>query len=166
MNEHDASNSNATPINKCESRNVPYISGYSVCSACSTMRSLPPRTISPHMPRLEAMVTRHLPSLTRTLSLQILRSTLTYALILAYVARPRSTRYWCNTLRLILVPLTHTRVWRNKLYLLLSLNLLGLHRPQTSGSLSLGAIPPHMSGLLAMVAHHLPILTGNPNSSH
>ena len=122
MNEQDASNSNATPINKCESRNVPYISGCSVCSAYSTMRSLPPRTISPHMPRLAAMVTRHLPSLTRTLSLQFLWSTLTYALILVYVARLRSTRCWCGTLipscdtpRLILIPLTHTRVWRNQL---------------------------------------------------
>ena len=28
-----------------------------------------------------------------------------------------------------------------------------------------GAIPPHMSGLLAMVAHHLPSLTGNPDLS-
>ena len=121
MNEHDASNSNATPINKCESRNVPYIFGCSVCSSCSTMRPLPPRTISPHMPRLAAMVTRHLPSLTRTLSLQILWSTSTYALTLAYVARLRSTRCWCGTLilscdtpRLILIPLTHTRVWRNQ----------------------------------------------------
>ena len=131
-----------------------------------TMRSLPPRTISPHMPRLAAMVTCHLPNLTRTLSLQILWSTSTYALTLAYVASPRSTRCWCGTLRLILIPLTHTRVCRNKLYLLMSLNLLGLHHPQTSGSLPLRAIPPHVSGLLEIVVHHLPILIGNPNSSH
>ena len=36
----------------------------------------------------------------------------------------------------------------------------------TLGSLSLGAIISHMFGLLAMVAHYLPILTGNPNSSY
>ena len=74
-----------------------------------TMRPLPPRTISPHMPKLAAMVTHHLPSLTRTLGLQILCLTLTYALALAYVTRLRSTRCWCGTLELILVPLTHTR---------------------------------------------------------
>ena len=66
-----------------------------------------------------------------------------------------------STLRLKLVPLTHTRVWRNELYLLLCYNQLGLCCPKILGSLSLGAIPPHMSGLLAMVAHHLPSLTGN-----
>ena len=120
MNEHDASNSSDTPINKCESRNVPYISDCSVCSACSTMGPLPPRTISPHMPRLAVMVTHHLPSLTRTLSLQILWSTSTQALTLVYVARLRSTKCWCCTLRLILITLTHTMVWRNQLSLLLS----------------------------------------------
>ena len=52
MNEHDAPNLNATLVNKCKSRNVPYISDCSVCSTCSTMRPLPPRTISPHMPKL------------------------------------------------------------------------------------------------------------------
>ena len=36
---------------------------------------------------------------------------------------------------------------------------------QTLGSLSMGAIPPHMSGLLAMIAHHLPSLTDNPDLS-
>ena len=86
----------------------------------SIMRPLPPRTISSHMPRLEVMVTRHLPSMTRTLGLQILFSTSTCALALAYVAHLRSTRCLCSTLGLILVPLTHTRVWRNKLYPFLS----------------------------------------------
>ena len=130
------------------------------------MRPLPPRTISPHMPRLAAMVTCHLPSLTRTPGMQILWSTSTYALALAYVTRLRSTRCWCVTLELILVPLTHSRGWRNKLCPLMSYRWLGLCCPKTLGSLFLGAIPPHMSELLAMVAHHLPILTGNPNPSH
>ena len=130
-----------------------------------TMRPLPPRKILPHMPKLAAMVTRHLPNLTRTLGLQTLCLTSTYTLSLAYVTRLRSTKCWCDTLELILVPLTHTRGWRNKLCPLLSYRRLRLRCPTTLGSLSLGAIPPHMSGLLAMVAHHLPILTGNPNSS-
>ena len=120
MNEYDASNLNATLFNKCKSRNVPYISGCSVCLAYSNMRPLPPRTISPHMPRLAAMVTRPLPSLTRTLGLQTLCLTPTYALALAYVTRLRSTRCWCGTLELILVPVTHTRGCRNKLCHLLS----------------------------------------------
>ena len=128
------------------------------------MRPLPPRTISPHVPRLVTMVTCHLPYLTQNLGLQILWLTSTYALAsLAYLC---CRRCLYNTLRLKLVPLTHTRVWRNKPHLLLSLTWLGLHSPQTLGSLSPRAIPPHMSGLLAMVAHHLPILIGNPNSSH
>ena len=128
------------------------------------MRPLPPRTISPHVPRLAAMVTCYLPCLTRTLGLQILWSTPTYAL--APLAHLCYRRCLYNTLRLKLVPLTHIRVWRNKMHLLLSLSWPGLHRPKTLGSLSPRVIPPHISGLLAMVAHHLPILTGNPNSSH
>ena len=65
MNEYDASNLNATLVNKCKSRNVPYISDCSVCSTCSTMRPLPPRAISSHMPQLSAEVTYPLPWLTR-----------------------------------------------------------------------------------------------------
>ena len=45
------------------------------------------------------------------------------------------------------------------------LPLTGSVLSQTLGFLSLGAIPPHMSGLLAMVAHHLPSLTGNSDLS-
>ena len=67
------------------------------------MRSLPPRTILPHMPRLAAMVTHHLPSLTRTLGLQTLCSTPTCAL--ACVTRLRSTRCWCGTLVTPQIPL-------------------------------------------------------------
>ena len=66
MNEYDASNSNATQVNKCKSRNVPCISVCSVCSAISTMRPLPPRTISSHMPKLLAEITYRLPCLTRS----------------------------------------------------------------------------------------------------
>ena len=66
MNEYDASNLNATLVNKCKSRNVPYISGCSVCSAFSTMRPMPPRTISSHMPKLSAKITYRLPCLTRS----------------------------------------------------------------------------------------------------
>ena len=144
------------------------MSGCFVCSACSTMRPLPPRTISPHMPRLAIMVTRHLPSLTGILGLQVLSSTSTStcALALAYVARLQSTRCWCGTLGLILVPLTYTRVWKNKLHPLMSHSWLGLHCPRILGSLPLRAIHPHMSGLLVVEAYHLSYLTGNPNSSH
>ena len=47
-----------------------------------TMRPLPLRTISPHMPRLTTMVTRHLPSLTQTLGLQTLFSTETVMVLI------------------------------------------------------------------------------------
>ena len=69
MNEYDVSNLNATLVNKCKSRNVPYISDCSVCSACNTMRPLPPRAISSHMPKLTTLITYHLPCLTRSLGL-------------------------------------------------------------------------------------------------
>ena len=86
----------------------------------SIMRTLPPKTISSHMSNLAAMVTCHLPSLTRNLGLQTLCSTPTCDMVLAYVASLRSTRCLCGTLGLILVPPTHTRVWRNKMYPFLS----------------------------------------------
>ena len=66
MNEYDASNLNATLVNKCKSRNVPYIFGCSVCSASSAMRPLPPRAISSHMPKLSVEITYRLPCLTRS----------------------------------------------------------------------------------------------------
>ena len=48
----------------------------------------------------------------------------------------------------------------------LSLTGTALSRnPGILGSLSLGAIPPDMSGLLAMVAHHLPSLTSKYDPS-
>ena len=65
MNEYDASNLNATLVNKCKSRNVPYISGCSVCSAYITMRPLPPKAISSHKPKLSTEITYHLPWLTK-----------------------------------------------------------------------------------------------------
>ena len=43
--------------------------------------------------------------------------------------------------------------------------LLGLCCPKTLGSLSPGAIPPHVSRLLTMVAYHLPRLTSNSHMS-
>ena len=63
INEYDASNLNATVVNKCDSRNVPYISGCFGCSTCSTMRPLPPKKNSSHMPKLMAMETQPLPCL-------------------------------------------------------------------------------------------------------
>ena len=86
----------------------------------STMRPLPSKTISSHMPRLMAMQTRHLPRLARIPGLQVLSLTPACTLVLVYVARLQSTRCLCDTLGLILVPLTHTM--RAKLYLLLSLS--------------------------------------------
>ena len=86
MNEYDASNLNATLVNKCKSGNVPYISGCSVCSACSTMRPLPPRAILSHMPKLSTEITYRLPFLTRSSGLCVLYLTSTNTLApLAYV---------------------------------------------------------------------------------
>ena len=120
MNEYDASNLNATLVNKCKSRNVPYISGCSVCSACSTMRPLPPREISSHMPKLSTEITYRLPCLIRSPGLCVLYLTSTHTL--APLPHLCCRRCLYSTPKLKLVPLTRTKVWRNELYTLLFYN--------------------------------------------
>ena len=105
MNEYNASNLNSTLVNKCKSRNVPYISGCFVCSTYSTTRPLPPRAISSHMPRLLAEITHHLPCLTKCSILTLVLMTLALSWIslrnISLLLLSRVGRRW---IFLLLVP--------------------------------------------------------------
>ena len=78
----------------------------------------------------------------------------------------RNVRCPCNSLKLRLASLACIVLWRNILYPLMSCNWLELCCPKTLGSLSPGEIPPHVSRLLTMVAHHLSRPSGNSHLSY
>ena len=102
---------------------------------------------------------RHAPGSPKSQSVSPIPDLSPYMSPLACLCCQRCLR---GTLRLKLVPLTHTGVRRNKLYRCMSHRCLGLRCPISLGSPPLWAIPLPVSRLVIVETYHRPCLTGIP----